>query len=57
MGRENLAMLCRFVYQPPVLPKIDLVSAFHQHFPEIAPNALTENRKTIVLMILSSLWI
>ncbi|KAJ9123206.1 hypothetical protein QFC22_001399 [Naganishia vaughanmartiniae] len=23
MGRENLAMLCRFVYQPPVLPKID----------------------------------
>ena len=27
MGRENLAMLCRFVYQPPVLPRIDPVSA------------------------------
>jgi hypothetical protein len=26
MGRENLAMLCRFVYQPPVLPRIDPVS-------------------------------
>lgn len=27
MGRENLAMLCRFVYQPPVLPRIDPVSS------------------------------
>jgi adenylate cyclase len=26
MGRENLAMLCRFIYQPPVLPVIDPVS-------------------------------
>lgn len=23
MGRENLAMLCRFIYQPPVLPVMD----------------------------------
>ena len=26
MGRENLAMLCRFIYQPPILPIIDPVS-------------------------------
>jgi adenylate cyclase len=25
LGRENFAMLCRFIYQPPVLPVIDPV--------------------------------
>ena len=26
LGRENFAMLCRFIYQPPVLPVIGPVS-------------------------------
>lgn len=27
LGKQNLTMLCRFIYQPPVLPVIDAVSA------------------------------
>lgn len=34
MGRENLAMLCRFVYQPPVLPRIDPVSVLSHGYSE-----------------------